>query len=83
MSKKVKAKQNLAKDVKPSREIKLVELKALAYDIYAGIQQEEKRLRAVNDLIREQTNELGKIAIDKRNTKEETGKGNRGTEIAD
>ena len=61
----------------------LVKLKAQAYDTCVEIKRQEEILNAVNDLIREQTNGLGKIAIDKRNTKEETGKGNRGTEIAD
>ena len=55
MSKKVKATNNLAKDVKPKSvnvsNLSLTELKAAAYDILAQIEKNQTDLRLVNNQI--------------------------------
>ncbi len=56
--KKPKAKKNKAKDVERINlnAMSVIELKALAYDIFAQIQQGQKDLVQVNNVIAEKTN---------------------------
>lgn len=69
---KPKASRNKAKDVSPKKvkDMSVVELKALAYDIFALIQRNQNELRQVNDLIQERTNGHGKVGEGKPKTKE-------------
>ncbi len=72
MKKKPKAKQNKAKNVERINlnAMSITQLKAAGYDVFAEMQEYEKRiqqrqrvLKQINDLIVEKTNGLGKTTV--------------------
>ena len=74
----MKASQNKAKDVERINlnAMKVVELKALGYDIFAQIQQCQRNLVEINNLIVEKTNgkATGRLRTPEPETPAEAGK---------